>query len=88
MTYSERLYIMESKQKAKEREEQEKQVEKLREIKKIEDKKDRETEKKQYEKDMFIACYHDLRSSFYRVFEKANPNESVPDKTIFIPLLA
>lgn len=77
MTYSERLYIMESKQKAKEREEQEKQVEKLREIKKIEDKKDREKEKKQYEKDMFIACYHDLRNSFDRVFEKANPKSEL-----------
>lgn len=66
MTYSERLYIMESKQRAKERAEQEK----LKEIKRIEDKKDRERERKQYEKDLKLACYHDLRDSFDRVFEK------------------
>lgn len=68
MTYSERLYIMESKQKAKDREEQEK----LKEIAKIERKKEQEKEQKQYEKDLKIACYHDLKDSFDRVFEKAN----------------
>lgn len=66
MTYSERLYIMESKQKAKEREEQER----LKEIAKIERKKEQEKEQKQYEKDLKIACYHDLKDSFNRVFEK------------------
>lgn len=69
MTYSERLYIMESKQKAKEREEQER----LKEIKRIEDKKDREREKKQYEKDLKIACYHDLKGFFERIFENCKP---------------
>lgn len=68
MTYSERLYIMESKQKAKEREEQEN----LKEIAKIERKKEQEKERKQYEKDLKIACYHDVKNSFDRVFEKAN----------------
>lgn len=66
MTYSERLYIMESKQKAKEREEKEN----LKEIAKIERKKEQEKEQKQYEKDLKIACYHDLKDSFDRVFEK------------------
>lgn len=68
MTYSERLYIMESKQKAKEREDQEN----LKEIAKIERKKEQEKERKQYEKDLKIACYHDVKNSFDRVFEKAN----------------
>lgn len=66
MTYSERLYIMESKQKAKDREEQER----LKEIAKIERKKEQEKEQKQCEKDLKLACYHDLRDSFDRVFEK------------------
>lgn len=66
MTYSERLYIMESKQKAKDREEQER----LKEIAKIERKKEQEKEQKQYEKDLKIACYHDLKNSFDRVFER------------------
>lgn len=66
MTYLERLYVMESKQKAKDREEQER----LKEIAKIERKKEQEKEQKQYEKDLKIACYHDLKDSFNRVFEK------------------
>lgn len=73
MTYSERLYIMESKQKAKEREEQEK----IKEIKRMEDKKDREKERKQYKKDLLIACYHDLKNSFDRVFERTSPKNEL-----------
>lgn len=69
MTYSERLYIMENKQRIKEQEEQKR----LKQIEKIERKKEQEKEQKQYEKDLKLACYHDLKNSFDRVFEKANP---------------
>lgn len=73
MTYSERLYIMESKQKAKDREEQER----LKEIAKIERKKEQEKEQKQYEKDLKIACYHDFKASVERVFERVNPKDDL-----------
>ena len=73
MTYSERLYIMESKQKAKEREEKEN----LKEIAKIERKKEQEKEQKQYEKDLKLACYHDFKASVERVFERANPQDDL-----------
>lgn len=66
MTYSERLYIMENKQRIKEQEEQKR----LKQIEKIERKKEQEKEQKQYEKDLKLACYHDLKGSFDRVFEK------------------
>lgn len=68
MTYSERLYIMESKQRARERKEKETQEE----IKKMQKEQAREKEKKEYEKDIFLACYYDVKNSFDRVFEKAN----------------
>lgn len=68
MTYSERLYIMESKQRARERKEKETQEE----IKKIQKKQAREKEKKEYAKEIFLTCYHDVKNSFDRVFEKAN----------------
>ena len=60
---------MENKQKNKGREEQEE----LKKIEKIERKKEQEKEQKQYEKDLLIACYHDLKNSFDRVFERTNP---------------
>lgn len=82
MTYSERLYIMESKQKAKEREEQEN----LKEIAKIERKKEQEKERKQYEKDLKIACYHDVKNSFDRVFEKANLKNELELNTLVTQL--
>lgn len=66
MTYSERLYVMENKQRIKEQEEQKR----LKQIEKIERKKEQEKEQKQYEKDLKLACYHDLKNSFDRVFEK------------------
>lgn len=68
MTYNERLYIMESKQRARERKEKETQEE----IKKIQKQQQREKEKKEYEKDIFLACYYDVKNSFDKVFEKAN----------------
>lgn len=68
MTYSERLYVMESKQRARERKEKETQEE----IKKMQKEQAREKEKKEYEKDIFLACYYDVKNSFDRVFEKAN----------------
>lgn len=82
MTYSERLYIMESKQKAKERKEQEN----LKEIAKIEQKKEQEKERKQYEKDLKIACYHDVKNSFDRVFEKANLKNELELNTLVTQL--
>lgn len=82
MTYSERLYIMESKQKSKEREEQEN----LKEIAKIERKKEQEKERKQYEKDLKIACYHDVKNSFDRVFEKANLKNELELNTLVTQL--
>lgn len=68
MTYSERLYIMESKQRARERKEKETQEE----IKKMQKEQAREKEKKEYEKDIFLACYYDVKNSFDKVFEKAD----------------
>ncbi len=41
------------------------------------EKEQEQKEKKQYEKDMFIDCYHDLRNSFDRVFEKVNPKSKL-----------
>lgn len=82
MTYSERLYIMESKQKTKEREDQEN----LKEITKIERKKEQEKERKQYEKDLKIACYHDVKNSFDRVFEKANLKNELELNTLVTQL--
>lgn len=34
-------------------------------------------EQKQYEKDLLIACYHDLKNSFDRVFERTNPRNEM-----------
>lgn len=76
MTYSERLYIMENKQKLKEQEEQEEQK-RLKEIKKIERKKEQEREQKQYEKDLLLACERDLQTSFERIFESAKPQDQL-----------
>lgn len=64
---------MENKQKNKGREEQEE----LKKIEKIERKKEQEKEQKQYEKDLLIACYHDLKNSFDRVFERTNPKNEM-----------
>lgn len=64
---------MENKQKNKGREEQEE----LKKIEKIERKKEQEKEQKQYEKDLLIACYHDLKNSFDRVFERTNPRNEM-----------
>lgn len=64
---------MENKQKNKGREEQEE----FKKIEKIERKKEQEKEQKQYEKDLLIACYHDLKNSFDRVFERTNPKNEM-----------
>ena len=57
---------MENKQKNKGREEQEE----LKKIEKIE-------RKKEQEKELLIACYHDLKNSFDRVFERTNPRNEM-----------
>lgn len=61
---SERFYIMEQKQKYKERE----QEQRKKEIKKIQRKKEQQAEQKQYEKDLLLACKRDLKEKFEEEF--------------------
>lgn len=62
---SERVYIMEYKQRKKEKE----QAERQKEIEKLQRKKEQEAERKQYEKDMLIACKKDLQNRFEEDFK-------------------
>lgn len=60
----ERVYLMEHKQRLKERE----QEEHKKEIEKIQRKKEQEAEKKQYEKDLLLACKKELKQRFEQDF--------------------
>lgn len=62
---SERFYIMEQKQRYKENE----QEQRKKEIEKIQRKKEREAERKQYEKDLLVACKRELKDRFEQDFE-------------------
>ena len=62
---SERVYLMEYKQRAKERE----QAERQKEIEKIQRKKEQKAELKQYEKDILTACKRELKEKFEKEFE-------------------
>lgn len=61
---SERFYLMEQKQRNKERE----QEQRKKEMKKIQRKKEQQAEQKQYEKDLFLACKRELREKFEEEF--------------------
>lgn len=61
---SERVYIMEHKQRIKDRE----QEEHKKEIEKIQRKKEQEAERKQYEKDLLLACKRELKDRFEQDF--------------------
>lgn len=63
-TLNERVYIMEHKQKLKERE----QEKHKKEIEEIQRKKEQKMEQKQYEKDLLIACKEELEERFEEDF--------------------
>lgn len=61
---SERFYLMEQKQRLRERE----QEERKKEIAKIQRKKEQQAEQKQYEKDLILACKRELKERFEEDF--------------------
>lgn len=62
---SERVYLMEYKQRKREKE----QADRQKEIAEIQRKKEQEAERKQYEKDILSACKRDLKSAMEQEFE-------------------
>jgi len=61
---SDKVYLLEQKQRLKERE----QEQRKKEIEEIQKKKDLQAEKKQYEKDLFLACKFELKRRFEEDF--------------------
>lgn len=61
---SEKVYLMEQKQRLKEHE----QEERKKEIEKIQQKNAQQAEQKQYEKDLLLACKRELRERFEQDF--------------------
>lgn len=61
---SDKVYMLEQKQRIKERE----QEQRKKEIEEIQRKKDLQAEKKQYEKDLFLACKIELKRRFEEDF--------------------
>ena len=61
---SERFYIMEQKQRNKEREREQRK----KEFERAQRKREQKAEQKQYEKDLVLACKRDLREKFEEEF--------------------
>ena len=67
---SDRIYLLEQKQKIKDLE----QEKRKKEIEKIQRKKELQAEKKQYEKDLLLACKNDLKYNFEEEFRLQGSN--------------
>ena len=63
-TLTDRLYLLEYKEKMKEKE----KLERQKQIEKIQRKKEQQAEQKQYEKDLILACKRELREKFEEEF--------------------